>query len=73
MNNLETIVTIVFMLGSVVLIFVGIYAAIRIALHYYIRSQLGDMPSAEEIAELYRQNNMQIRYPFGKDDDTPPL
>ncbi len=40
-----------------------IYFAGKIARHFYIRRHLGDMPSLEEIRELYRKNNDQIEHP----------
>lgn len=39
-----------------------IYIWGRIAVHFYIRSKLGDMPSAEEISKLYEENNAIIEY-----------
>lgn len=40
-----------------------IYFAAKIARHFYIKRNLGDMPSLDEIRELYRRNNEQIEHP----------
>lgn len=57
MNNLETILTIAACLAGMISMGMIIYFGGRIWLHFYIRSKLGDMPSAEEIAELYESIN----------------
>jgi hypothetical protein len=63
MNNLPQVITVI---ASVVVIAISswalIYFSIRFYLRYQIRSQLGDMPSAEEIAKLYDRNNAIVEY-----------
>jgi hypothetical protein len=41
-------------------IWVIVYFGSKIIMHLNIRRHLGDMPSAEEISELYKQNNARL-------------
>jgi hypothetical protein len=68
MNNLQTIIAIAAGLSLPVSAWAILYFLGRIISHYRIRSQLGDMPSAEEIRQLYDRNNAIIQYKH-----TPPL
>jgi len=61
-KNSILIINIVGVLVIVVMLWGIAYFLTRIFTHYYIRSQLGDMPTPDEIAELYKQNNDIIEY-----------
>jgi hypothetical protein len=60
--NVIEVINIVGVLVIVVALWGIAYFLTRIFTHYYIRKHLGDMPSREEIAELYRANNDIIEY-----------
>jgi hypothetical protein len=68
MNNLPIIIAIAAGLSLPVSLWAIIYFGMRIIVRWYIRRHLGDMPSAEEIHQLYERNNAIIEY-----RDTPPL
>lgn len=59
MNNLEQIIVIAAWISIPVSIWVIVYFAIRIYIHKRIRDELGDMPSADEISELYARINRE--------------
>ena len=62
MNNLHLIIAIAAWLAVAVSTWGIIYFVGRIFTHYYFRSKLGDMPSREELLELYEKNNAIIQY-----------
>jgi hypothetical protein len=62
MFNLELILTIVSVIVIAISIWGIVYLAGKFITHFWIRSQLGDMPSAEEISKLYEENNAIIEY-----------
>jgi hypothetical protein len=71
MNNLspilsELIITIYAFPLLVVCIWALLYFSFMIYLRLRIRRELGDMPSHDEVSELYERINEQIRNPFGK-------
>lgn len=68
MNNLQIIIVILAGLSIPVSTWGIIYFLARIIIHHRIRSQLGDMPTREEISKLYEHNNAIIQY-----RNTPPL
>ena len=68
MNNLSIIIVICAGLSIPASIWAIVYFLARIIIHRRIRSELGDMPTREEIAKLYEQNNVTIIW-----RDTPPL
>lgn len=68
MNNLQLIIVIGAVLSLPVSIWAIIYFLARIIIHRRIRSDLGDMPSADEISAHYERNNAIVQY-----RDTPPL
>lgn len=68
MNNLHLIIAIAAGLSIPVSIWGIVYFLGRIIVHHRIRSQLGDMPSADEIHQHYERNNAIIQY-----KRTPPL
>lgn len=61
-KNSILIINIVGVLVIIVALWGIAYFLNRIFTHYYIRSQLGDMPTREEVSELYRKNNAIIEY-----------
>ena len=63
--NVIEIINIVGALVIVVALWGIAYFLTRIFTHYYIRKHLGDMPTREEIQELYEQNNAIIEYRNG--------
>lgn len=62
MFSLELILTIVSVIVIAVSTWGILYLAGRFITHFWIRSKLGDMPSAEEISKLYEENNRIITY-----------
>jgi hypothetical protein len=62
MDNLQTIIVIAAVLVIVISLWAIFYFGSRIITRARIRRDLGDMPSAEELSEWYRQNNDIIRY-----------
>ena len=62
MNNLSQIIVIAAWLAVPLSIWGIIYFVGRIFVHFHIRKNLGDMPSAEEIHALYEKNNAIIQY-----------
>ena len=62
MINLSQIIVVVSWLVVVVSIWFIVYFVGRLVLHYWVRGQLGDMPSTDEISELYKINNAIIKH-----------
>lgn len=59
--DLELIITILSVAVIAISGWAIIYFSVKIVLNFYIKSNLGDMPTADEISELYRQNNEAIQ------------
>lgn len=72
MNNLELIISIGAWLLLPVALWMVAYFAGKIIMHYWVRSHLGDMPSAEELHELYEQYNDIVNYREPKKTTPPP-
>ena len=68
MNNLQLIIVIAAGLSVPVSIWGISFFLGRLITHYRVRSELGDMPSAEEIEKHYQLNNAIIEY-----RQSPPL
>ena len=62
MNNLQQIIVIAAWLSVPLSIWGIIYFVGRMVTHFHINKNLGDMPSAEEIHQLYEKNNAIIQY-----------
>lgn len=62
MFNLESILVLVSVFVSIASIWGIIYLAGRFYVRWLIKRDCGDMPSAEEIREMYEKNNAIIRY-----------
>lgn len=70
MTDLNLIIVVVAWLAVVVSIWFIVYFVGRLILHYWVRRELGDMPSSEEISELYKINNAMIEHsPIAKQSD----
>jgi hypothetical protein len=60
MIDLNLIIVVAAWLAVVVSIWFIVYFSARIITHYWVRRELGDMPSAEEISRFYKINNAMI-------------
>jgi hypothetical protein len=59
MNNLAQIIVIAAWIAVPVSIWIIVYFSIRIFTSWHIKKHLGDMPSADEIHEMYAEINKQ--------------
>jgi hypothetical protein len=64
--NAELVVMVCGFPFLVIFIWAGLYFSFMIYLRLRIRRELGDMPSREEVHELYERINEQIRNPLQK-------
>ncbi len=58
----ELVVSILSVIVIAVSLWGLVYFSIKIAVSFWIRRELGDMPSVEEISALYESNNRIIEY-----------